>query len=85
MVRRYDAQDPLRNRHQLHVRRAFVDLADLRVAIQLFDRVVAHEAVAAVQIDRHRRDALGNFRRVDLAHRRFGEERLAGIAQPRAL
>ena len=37
---------------QLQVRRAFVDLADLRVAIELLDRVVLHVAVAAEQLDR---------------------------------
>ena len=68
---------------ELQVRRAFVDLADLRVAIQLFDRVVLHEAVAAVQIDGERRDALGDLRREELAHRGLGEKRLAGVAQPR--
>ena len=35
------------------------------------------------QVHRQRRHALGDFRREDLADRRFGEERLAGVAQAR--
>src|SRR5215472_9464695 len=41
-----------RDRLELQIRRAFVDLSDLRVTIELLDRVVLHEAVAAVQVDR---------------------------------
>ena len=74
---RVSLKNLFRDRLQLQVRRAFVDLADLRVAIQLLDRVVLHEAVAAEQVDRERRDALGDFRREELAHRRLGEKRLA--------
>ena len=40
---------------QLQVGRAFVDLADLGVAVQLLDRIVLHEAVAAEQVDGERR------------------------------
>src|SRR5687768_1834892 len=55
-------ENPLRDRHQLHVRRALVDLADLRVAIELLDGIFLYEAVAAIQVDRHRRNAFGDFR-----------------------
>src|SRR5579862_2672548 len=67
---------------QLQVGRALVNLADFRVAVQLLDGVVLDEAVAAEEIDRERRHPLGDFGREDLAHRRFGEERQPGIAQP---
>src|SRR3989442_15916274 len=79
--RRSPPNDLLRDRLKLQVGRAFVDLSDLRVAPQLLDRIVLHEAVAAVEIDRERRDALGHLRREDLAHGGFGEERLPGVAQ----
>src|ERR1035438_732598 len=39
------------DREELHVRRAFVDLADLRIAEELLHRVVLGEAVAAVDLD----------------------------------
>ena len=57
------AQDLLGDRLQLQVGRALVDLPDLGVAVQLLDRVVLDEAVAAEQVHRERRDALGDFRR----------------------
>ena len=63
----------------------FVDLPDLGVAVQLLDRVVLHEAVAAEQVDRERRDALGDFGREDLADRRLREERPARVAQARGV
>ena len=73
--------DLLGDRLQLQVGRAFVDLADLGVAVELLDRILLDESVAAEQVDRERRDALGDLRRQDLADRGFGEERLAGVAQ----
>src|SRR5581483_7006806 len=79
------AKDVLRNRLQLQIRCALVDLTDLRVAIQLLDRVVLHESVAAEQVDGERRDPLRDLGREDLAHRRLGEERLAGVAEPRGV
>jgi len=54
-------EDLLRDRLELQVGRAFVDLADLRVAIQLFDGVVLHESIPAVEIHRERRHALGHL------------------------
>ncbi len=59
--RRSASEQILGDRHQLHVRRALVDLADLRVAIQLFDWIFLDEPIAAVEVDRHRRDPLGDF------------------------
>ena len=50
--------DLLRNRLQLQIRRALVDLSDLRVAVELLDGVVLDEAVAAEEIDGERRGAL---------------------------
>ena len=69
------SHDLLGDRLQLQVGRAFVDLADLRVAVELLDRIVLHEAVAAEQVDRQRGDALGDLRREELADRGFGQER----------
>src|SRR6202021_4223040 len=42
----------LGDRRELHIRRAFVDLADLGVAIILLHRVVLAEAVAAKDLHR---------------------------------
>src|SRR5882724_171463 len=47
---------------QLQVRRAFVNLADLRVAPEFLDRIVLDVAVAAQEVDRQRGDALGHLR-----------------------
>ena len=52
---RGSAEHLLRDRLELQVRRALVDLSDLRVAVQLLDRIFLHEAVAAEQVDRERR------------------------------
>src|SRR5436309_407743 len=56
------AEDLLGNRLQLQVRRAFVDLPDLRVAVELLDRIVLDEPVPAEEIHGERGDALGDFR-----------------------
>jgi len=54
-------QNQLGDRAELHVAGAFVDLADLGVAIVLLHRIVLGEAVAAVDLDRQRRYALGHL------------------------
>src|SRR5262249_19766595 len=54
-------------------------------AEQLLDRILPDEAVAAVEVDRERRDPLRGFRRIDLAHRGFREERLSRVPEPRAV
>src|SRR5262245_10524021 len=51
----------LGDRLELQVGRAFVDLTDLGIAIQFFHRIVAHEAVASVQIDGSRGHTLGDL------------------------
>src|SRR6185436_18105833 len=79
------AEDLLGDRLELQVRRAFVDLPDLGVAIELLHRVVLHETVAAKEVDRQRRRALGHLRREQLAHGRGLEERLTGVAEPRGV
>ena len=79
------AQDLFGDGLELQVRGALVDLPDLRVAVELLDRVLLDEAVAAEQVHGERRDALCDLRRQDLADRRFGEERLAGVAQARGV
>src|SRR6185437_1628313 len=78
---RRSPHDLLGDRLELQVRRPLVDLADLRIPIELLDRVVLHEAVAAVEIDGERRHPLGDFRGENLRHRRLREERLAGVAE----
>jgi len=50
------------NRPQLHVRRTFIDLADLGIAIQLLDRIVLRVPVPAEELHGQRRDALGHLR-----------------------
>src|SRR5689334_8793732 len=78
-------EEQLRDRLELHVGRALVDLPDLRVAIELLDRVVLRVAVAAVELYGERGDVLGRLRRVELAHRRLREERALRVAQPRGV
>ena len=56
-------KDLLRDRLQLQVGRAFVDLADLGVAVELLDRVVLDEAVAAEELHGERRGSLRDLRR----------------------
>src|SRR4051794_33062868 len=51
----------LRNCHQLHIRCAFVDLSNLRVAIELFRRIVTHESISAEYFHALTGDALGNL------------------------
>ncbi len=55
-------QDGLRDGGKLHVRRPFIDLSDLRVAPELFNRILFGVAVPAENLDRHRRDVLADFR-----------------------
>src|SRR5207247_10124316 len=50
---------------------AVVDLEHARVAIVLLDRVVGHEAVAAVDLDGRRADALAHLGGEELRHRRL--------------
>ena len=56
-----------RDHDALDLRRAFVDLGDLRVAEQPLDRIVLHVAVSAEDLDRLRRHP----------HRRLAREQLA--------
>src|SRR5690606_41125878 len=53
---------------QLHVRRALVDGADLRIAIELFHRVVAGVAVTAEQLHTQRGNPLCHLRGEELGH-----------------
>src|SRR6185295_6241411 len=75
------AKKVFRNRLQLKVGRALIDLSDLRVAIELLDRVVLDESVAAEEIHRQRGDAFGDLGREQLADGGFGDEGLARLAQ----
>ena len=52
-------EDDLRDSRELHEACAFVDLADLGVAVELLDGVVLYEAGAAEDFDGERRYALG--------------------------
>src|ERR1017187_6873200 len=70
---------------ELHVRRAFVDLADLRIAEELLHRVVLGEAVAAVDLDAQRGHALGNLRGVELGHGCFFHEVHGGVLHAGAI
>ena len=60
--RKFLPHDLLGDRLQLQIRRAFVDLTDLGVAVELLDRILLDEAVAAEEVDSKRRDALGDLR-----------------------
>src|SRR3954471_6669890 len=68
--------------HALDVVRAFVDLRHAHVAPQALDREVGDVAVAAVDLDGVRADALGHLGCKQLRHRRFADARLALVAQP---
>jgi hypothetical protein len=48
----------LRNDHALHLVRALADLEDLLIAVEARDRVLVHEAVAAVDLERPVRGAV---------------------------
>src|SRR5471030_1230422 len=63
----------------LDVAGAFVDLADAHVAVDALDRKVGHVAVAAVDLDRVRADALGHLGGEQLGHRRLFQTRQSGI------
>src|SRR4029453_11343487 len=75
----------LRNRLELQIGRAFIDLPDLGVAIQLLDRVVLDESISAKQVHRERRHAFRHFRGEQLAHGCLAQERAAGVAQTRGV
>src|SRR4029453_6786610 len=79
------SQNLLGDRLQLQIRCAFVDLADLRVPVELLDRVLLDEPITAKKIHRQRRDAFGNFRRENLADRRLGQKRAASLAKSRGI
>lgn len=54
-------ENRLRDGRQLHVRRSFVDLSDLRVTPELFHRILFRVAVPAKNLDRHRSDVLADL------------------------
>src|SRR5205085_4975747 len=64
----------------LDVAGALVNLADPHVAVDALDREIGEIAVAAMDLDRVRGNALGHLRAEQFRHRRLGEARLAGIA-----
>ena len=76
---------PLRQRalddDLLHVARAFVDLAHAHVAVDAFDREVAHHAVAAQRLDGGAADFFGHFAGKQLGHGGFFQAGAACIAQ----
>ena len=63
------------------LRGAFVDAADLGVAVEFLDRVVLGEADAAEDLDRARGGVLGHLRREILGHGGFGDEGQSRVAQ----
>src|SRR5579883_2992356 len=71
----------LRNGEQLNVACAFVDAADLRVAIEFFDGIVLRDPNAAVDFDGFRGDLFRDFRGVILRHCSFFYKRGACIAK----
>src|SRR5262249_54265408 len=56
--------------HSLHLVRALADLEDLLVAVEPRDRELVHEAVAAVDLKRPVRDAVGELAGEELRHSR---------------
>ena len=72
-----------RYRLQLHIRRSLVDRADLGVAIEFLHRVVLRVPVPAMQLERERRDALGDLGRDQLRHRAFQRNVASRVFQSR--
>src|SRR4051812_38260601 len=79
------AYDLFRNRLKLQARGALVNLAYVRVAKHLPDRIVVHETISAEKIDGERCDTHRRLRGEELAHGGFGDERLPGVAETRGL
>ena len=57
-----------RRRHDLQLRRAFIDVHDARIAVQAFDFMLEHVAFAAMALDRVIGDGVGHFRREEFGH-----------------
>src|SRR5512134_3750860 len=70
-----------RDRLQLQIRRALVDLTDLRVAKQLFDRVILDEAVTAEQVHCQGGHMFRDLGREQFAHRGLLQKGPARVAQ----
>ena len=83
--RNHRTQQFLGDRQQLHVAGAFVDAADLDVAVELLHRIVPGNAHAAEHLDGLRSHLFRDFRRVILGHGGLGDERHAGIPQARGV
>src|ERR1700723_3787264 len=75
------AKHQLGYRCQLHVRGAFVDLADLGVAVVLLDGVVLHKAVAAKYLYGMAGNAFGYLRSKVLARGGFFSETDTGVLE----
>ena len=76
MVRRTGSETEVPgDHHALHLVRAFTDLEDLLVAIEPGDRELVDEPVAAVDLERPVRRAVGELTRVELRLRRRELER----------
>src|SRR4029077_15661853 len=63
--------------------RALADLEDLLVAVETRDRVLVHEAVPAVDLQRVVHDPVGELAGVELCHRRLERKRAALVLEPR--
>ena len=66
----------------MHLIRSFADLEHLLVAVEARDRVLLHEAVAAVQLEGVVDDPVRELARVELCHRGFLGERPFLVLQP---
>src|SRR4051794_23971543 len=71
-----------RDDHPLHLIRPFADLEDLLVAVEPRDRVLVHEAVAPVDLERPACGAVRQLARVELRHRRRLPEVASRILLP---
>src|SRR5512133_572967 len=74
--------EQLRDHHALHLVRAFPDLEDLLVTVQARDRVLLHEAVAAVDLERRVRRAVREQAGVELRLRGGEAEVLPLVLEP---
>src|SRR5262249_7265506 len=75
------AEHRLGDRRELHVRRPFVDRPDLRVAIELLDRVLRRIPVAAEKLHAERRHPLADLRGKELRHSAFARDILTRVLE----
>src|SRR4051812_29960124 len=78
-------RDLARYDQALNIAAALVDLAHPHIAIEPLDREIGEIAIAAMDLDRVRGDALGHLGGEQLGHRRLLQAGFAGVATRRRI